>query len=167
VAQQQIFGQTHALARAVADWINNSTGFCLSVEAETRFHLISELPKIPGVSDPVSVDVFPGGENSDRQGISTAFLSLYTVHVYLQQQLSGGMNEQEAQCALLVQLRSDILEGLKLRKFHLTNAVHPVSNVFLSEIKVVAGETLGYNLARLLQHNVFESDSILVFKASV
>jgi hypothetical protein len=52
----------------------------------------------------------------------------------------------------------------------LTNAVHAVSNVFLSHIESAdkrPGFKELYSLSRLLEHHVYESDTLLVFKASV
>jgi hypothetical protein len=161
---QTVFGQTDALALAVSDWINaNSATFCLPVAAERRFRLVSDLPSIPTTSESVSVDVFPDIEVGERQGISTAFHSEYAIHIYIQQQTG---TDEESQCAILTQLRSEIIEGLKTRAFDLTNAVHPVSRVFLNHIKNADKEGL-YSLSRLIEFHVFESDTILIFKAAV
>ena len=163
---QKVFGQTDALALAIVDWLTANSGtFVLPVAAERRFALIDDLPSIPVYNAPASVDVFPDIEVSQRQGISTAFSSEYAVHIYIQQQV-GGAADEEAQCALLAQLRSQIVESLKLRAFQLTNAVHPVPNVFLAHVKSADKAGL-YNLARLLELHVFESDTILIFKAAV
>ena len=158
------FGQTDALALAIVDWLNNTVGtLCVPFDAERRFRLIDELPEIPGPSDKASVDVFPDSEASERQGVSTAFQSNYAVHIFIQQKLTGAPDE-DAQCALLTQLRSQIIEALKLRMFNLTNAVHPVDRVFLHSIK--SADKGLYNLARLLELHVYESDTLLIFKAA-
>lgn len=162
---QTTFGQTDALALAVVAWLNaNAATFSMPMTAERRFRLIRELPDIPAFDQAASVDVFPDSEQSQRQGISTAFASSYAVHVFIQQQVAGAPDE-DAQCALLTQLRSEIVEGLKLRMFQLANAVHAVQNVFLDQLK--SADSGLYNLARLLELHVYESDTILVFKAAV
>jgi hypothetical protein len=161
-----IYGQTDALAVAVAAWINaNPAKFCLAVAAERRFAMLSEKKDIPQSGDPASVDVFPDTEAAQRQGASTAFASEYAIHLYLQQQL-GGPVDREDQCAQLTRLRSELIEGLKSRMFDLTNAVHPVNRVFLAHLR--SADKVGlYSLARMMEVGVYESDTILVFKASV
>ncbi len=159
------FGQTDALARAVVEWLNNHVmDFCTPIAAQRRFRLIDDLTALPDHESPAAVDVFPGGETGDREGISTAFASSYAIHIVIQQQLSGA-SDKEAQCAQLAQLRSEIIEGLKLRAFDLTaTAVHPVKNVFLAQIR--SSDKGLYNLSKLMELHVFESDTILVFKAA-
>lgn len=161
------FGQTDALALAVVTWLNqNSATFCVPIAAERRFRLSTELDDIPTAAESASVDVFPDIENSERQGMSKAFSSSYVIHIYIQQQVTGATGETDEQrCELLARLRSEIIEALKLRLFTLSNAVHPVPNVFLAEVK--NGDKGLYGLPRLMQLNVFESDTILVFRASV
>lgn len=161
------YGQTDALAMAIVDRIS-TLPLCMDVLAERRYRLLDLLPNIPKVGEPVSVGLYPDEERSERQGISTAFASLYAVHVYIQQQVSDAEDE-EAQCALLTRLRSEIIEDLKLRAFSLDDAVHPVSGVFLWQIRNSHenGPARGlYNLARLMNDHVYESDTILIFKAS-
>jgi hypothetical protein len=166
---QMIFGQTDALALAVASWLNTNNGtFCLPVVGKRRFVLIDT--QLPDIERPVQVDVFPDVEVSDRQGISTAFNSHYAVHLFIQQRLTragvGESVEEDEQCALLAELRSQIIEGIKKRMFQLTNAVTPVGNVFLWQVKNADHRGL-YDLGRLLEQHVFASDTILVFKAAV
>lgn len=176
----QIVGQVDALALAVVAWLNSGVftvmgnptpqTFCLPISAERRFTLIDDLTGIPAYDQPVSVDVFPDIETSRRseKSIAPVFISEYVIHVFIQQQLSG--SDEEAQCALLVQLRSQIIEGLKVWYTKLPDAVHPVtSNVFPIEImnmdRGFRGKGL-YSMDRLLQQHVFESDTILIFKAA-
>jgi hypothetical protein len=138
------------------------------VAAERRFRLLDRLEDIPTFNQPASVDVFPDEEKGERQGISTAFASEYAIHIYIQQQVSGASDE-EAQCALLTRLRSEIVEDMKKRAFNLTDAVHPVNNIFLWRLRNADenGPAKGlYNLKRLMNEHVYESDTILVFKAS-
>jgi hypothetical protein len=162
---QTTFGQTDALALEVVAWLNdNAHEFCLPIVAERRFRLISELGEIPAASASASVDVFPDVDTSERLGVAPAFTSSYTIHVFIQQQV-GGNPGPEAQCTLLTQLRSQIIEGLKPLMFSLVNAVHPTQRVFLTHAR--SADKGLYNLARLLELNVYESDTILTFKAAV
>jgi len=159
-----VYGQTDALALAVVAWLTaNVDNFILPIATERRFRLIDELPGIPSVSQPVSVDVFPDIEVSERQGISTAFKSTYAIHLFIQQQVSGAASE-DAQCALLTALRSQIIDRLRVRSFNLTNAVHPVNGVILVHLK--SADRGLYNLNRLLDLHVYESDTILTFRAA-
>jgi hypothetical protein len=146
----------------------STTNWCLPIAAERRFALKDDLPNIPKYNQPASVDVVPDIENSDRQGISTAFLSEYAIHIFIQQQLTG--SNEEAQCALLTQLRSQILESMKLAVFMLPSAVHPVlTPAFPIKIMNVDRGFRGkglYSLDRLLQAHVYESDTIVIFRAA-
>jgi len=129
------YGQTDALALAIVDWLTvNAATFCMAIAPERRFQLLTDLKDIPTHNEPASIDVFPSFEDSERAGISTAFSSHYAVHIFIQQQV-GGAADPEAQCGLLDQLRSQIVEGVKLRRFQLPDAVHPVQNVFLSHVR--------------------------------
>lgn len=158
-------GQTDALALAIVDWIvANAGSFSLPINAQRRFRLVDELPNIPDYNQPVNVDVFPDVEHSERQGFSTAFASTYAVHLFIQQRVTGAASE-DAQCALLTSLRSQVIESLKLRMFSLENAVHPVNGLILKHIK--SADRGLYNLQRLLTDHVYESDTILTFRASV
>ena len=167
MSDQTVFGQTDALALDVAAWVtNHAADFCLPVAAERRFVRQDELKDIPQASMPVSVDVFPASEHGKRQGASVAFAGEYAFHLYLQQQVAGSPDEEESRCGLLAQLRSQIIEGLKRTQFNLTTAVHPVQSVIMIEFKSADAKGL-YDLERLLQQHVFESDTILIFKAGV
>jgi hypothetical protein len=158
-------GQTDALALAVVAWLNdNADDFCVPIAAERRFRLISELEEIPASNTFASVDVFPDSETDERRGIAPVFIASYAIHIFIQQQV-GGTPGPEDQCALLTQLRSQILEGIKPLKFNISNAVHPAQNLILAQAK--SADKGLYNLARLLELNVYESDTILVFKAAV
>jgi hypothetical protein len=163
------YGQTDALALAVVARINSLSGtFCIPVSAERRFRLLDRLKDIPAYNAPASVDVFPDTKAGQRQGISTAFASEYAIHIYIQQQVSDAADE-EAQCALLARLESEIVDDIEDVAFNLDDAVHPVKNVFLWKYYNADenGPAKGlYNLKRLMGEHVYESDTILVFKAS-
>lgn len=172
---QTTFGQTDALALAIVTWLTAGTfyiignqaspqPFCINISAERRFHRIDDLKNIPAWNAPASVDVFPDIEMGKREGIAPAFLSEYAVHIYIQQMVAGAVGGEAAQCALLLQLRSQIIEGIKPLRFNLANAVHPVVNII--PIAVKNADKGLYGLDRLLNDHVFESDTILIFKAA-
>lgn len=163
------FGQTDALALAIVDFINDLDGLCTPVEAERRFAVVSDLASIPEYDSPASIDIFPDIEVTNRTGINN-FNSEYAVHLFIQRRTDG--TDEEAACALLAQVRSEIIEALKTSKLSVPNAVHPIARlgiVFLHAKSAdrMPGNPAGlYNLSRLLQSHVFESDTILVFKVS-
>ena len=165
-----VFGQTDALALAVAAFLNSmAPSFCTPIAAERRFALVTDLSLIPASNSPASIDVFPDIENTERKGLST-FTSDYAIHVYLQQRTDG--TDEEALCGLLTQLRSQIIEALKTARLALPAAVHPVGagGLVMTHAKSAdrsPGNPAGlYNLARLLDAHVFESDTIVIFKAA-
>lgn len=163
---QTAYGQTHALANAVAAFVNSGAElFCTPCVAEVRFAMLTELTDIPKLTEAASVDVIPDIEISERTGgLAPVFASSYAVHVFIQQHVGKGTAE-EARCGLLAQLRSEILEGLKRTRFDLATAVRPVNAVFCTGSKN-ADKGL-YDLHRLMQFNVFESDTIVTFRAAV
>ena len=172
MAQTQ-FGQTDALALAVAAFLNTTSAsgsFCAPLAAERRFAIVTDLAAIPGFDTPASVDVVPDIENTDRTGLTT-WTSDYAIHFFIQQRTDG--TDEEALCALLCQLRSQIIEALKGQQFTLPNAVHPVTlgGLVMMHTKSAdrrTGNLPGlYDLSRLLQAHVFESDTIVIFKAAV
>ena len=167
---QTTFGQTDALALAVAAYLNTrSDSFCTNVSAERRFALVTDIALIPAFDAPASVDVFPDIENTERTGFTT-FKSDYAIHIFIQRRTDG--TDEEAACALLAQLRSEILESLKNLRLAIPNAVHTLAagSMVMSHAKSAdrsPGNPAGlYNLARLLDAHVFESDTIVIFKAA-
>jgi hypothetical protein len=127
--------------------------------------LIDTLTDIPAYNEPASVDVFPDIEMGHRHDrIAPVFDSEYAIHIFIQQKVEGAASEED-QCGLLAQLRSEITEGIKMRVFSLENAVHKVDGLVLLEIKNADKSGL-YNLAKLMDLHVFESDTILIFKAA-
>ncbi len=167
---QTVFGQTDALALAVVDFLNTmSASFCTPISAERRFALVTDLSLIPPFDSPASIDVFPDIENTERKGLST-FTSDYAIHLYIQRRTDG--TDEEGACALLAQLRSQIIESLKTAVLSIPNAVHPIAprGIVLTHARSAdrsPGNPAGlYNLARLLEAHVFESDTILMFKAA-
>jgi hypothetical protein len=163
---QTTFGQTDALALAVVAWLNtNAATFAVPVSAERRFRRKSDLTDIPKFNESVSVDVFPDSEAIHRESMST-FTSHYAIHVYMQQHVAGAP-DVEAQCALLAQTHSEIMQGLRSYPFALANAVHPVNFNQLVFVDSKSADKGLYDLAALEQENKFQSDTILIFKAAV
>jgi hypothetical protein len=167
---QTTFGQTDSLALAVVAFLNGmAASFCLPMSAERRFALVTDLSLIPAYDAPVSIDVFPDIENTERHGQST-FTSDYAVHIFIQQRTDG--TDEEAACALLTLLRSQIIEALKPQHLALANAIHPLAagSVVMTHARSAdrsPGNPAGlYNLYRLLEAHVFESDTIVIFKAA-
>jgi len=166
---QTKFGQTDALALAVVDFINELTDLCTPVEAERRFALVSDVQSIPQYDSPASIDIFPDIEATNRTGANN-FNSEYAIHLFIQRRTDG--TDEEAACAVLARLRSEIIEELKKSKLSIPNAVHPIAQhgiVFMNAKSAdrMPGNPAGlYNLSRLMQSHVFESDTILIFKVS-
>jgi hypothetical protein len=170
---QTKFGQTDALALVVADYLNSlnsiSGALCTPIAAERRFALVTDLALIPEYDKPASVDIFPDVEDTERVGFKN-FNSQYAIHLYIQRKTDG--TDEEAACALLTQLRSEIIEKLKTVSISVPDAVHPIQEFGIVLLSAKSadrspGNPAGlYNLARLLQSHVYESDTILVFKVS-
>jgi hypothetical protein len=163
---QTVFGQSDALALALVALIGAKAGtLVLPVTAERRFSRKDDLPDIPTFADPVSIDVFPDVEVTERFGMHS-FTSQYAVHLYIQQQVSGAL-DPEAQCALLCQLRSQIIEGLKAYgPLPVTNAVVAFPGAGAVLVHAKSADKGLYDLGRLESEHVFESDTILLFKAA-
>ena len=163
---QTVFGQTDALAQAIVAWINtNAAIFCVAPSAERRFNPLYELPAIPTFEDAPSVDVVPGGIAVHRESLAT-FTSQYAVNLFIQQQLAGCPDEDEL-VGLLIQLQSELLESLRTAPLELPNAVHKVKFNQLGFLDSKPGDGGLYSLPRLREARVFESDTILIFKAAV
>ena len=173
---QTTFGQSHALALAVVAWLNSvSASLCTSVAAEVRFARVTDLSQIPTYDQPASIDVFPDTELRERtksgSGASLAtFTSHYAIHVFIQQRTDG--TDEEALCGLLSQLRSEVINLIPAAGLSLPNAVHPLAanQLVFMEAKSVDrgpdGRGALYDIARLEEAHVFESDTIVIFKAA-
>ena len=173
-APQTIFGQTDALALAVVNYltVQQAAGvYMLAIAPARRFALIDTLADLPKYNEAASVSVVPSGESSERNGMSHAFDSTCIVHLVMKQVVAGAAIGEEAQCAKLAAVRSQILDGLRTRALDLDNAVHPVKRVFIVGLKsavhnAARGPEL-YSLDDLMASHVFHSDTILTFRAAV
>jgi hypothetical protein len=162
---QTVFGQSDAVALELVTALNAASTakmFCLTLTAEHLFARKLDLAGIPGMTDPVGVQVFPGHDQADRDGLSGMYDDIYGVHVLLLQKVAGAA---ETQVPLLMQLRSQIAEFLCSRALACPAAVHPFENA-----RVFAhrhGPEGVYDLARLESTNVFYSDMIVTYKTAV
>ena len=170
-APQTIFGQSDALALKVVALLqarSDANLFCLTLTASRVFARQMDLDAnaphpIPGIGSPVDVQVFPGHDQADRVGVSGQYDDIYGVHVLLQQQVGAG-TAAETQCALLMQLRSQVLEFLMSQAITTTNAVHNFTNSHVFAHRHGGKEGI-YDLERLEQQHAFYSDVIFTYKA--
>jgi hypothetical protein len=134
--------------------------FCLSIAPVRQFARKLDLKDISNIGDPVAVQVFPGHDMSDRDGLGGIYNDTYGVHVLMLQHVGA---EAETQCPWLMLLRSQIAEFLSGQVFTCTAALHPFANSHI--VAVRHGPEGVYDLARLESTNVFYSDMILTNKA--
>ena len=161
------YGQSDALALAVVAALNAATDtFCLNVDAHRLFARKLDIADISAIGQPVTVEVFPGDELEDLVGLGGTFDDTYGCHVILLQnvadntQTSGGLNED--QMALLLRLRSEVIELLCAGSIDGLNAVHPFSGARVKAVR--HGKEGVYDLAHLESTNVFYSELILTYK---
>ena len=174
------FGQTAALADEIVAYLNaqdamttgtppvNASPFCLRLTANRVYARILDLAKLPNPGDPVRVDLSPGDETEQRRGIAAVFLAEYSVRLMIQQKIgAAGTTAGEAQCSLLDQLRSQIIEALKGGPDrNAATAVHPFKATLLT-ITTPKEQEGTYVASRLEGDNSYYSETILTFKAAV
>ena len=172
---EAIQGQTVALVDSIVTWLNaqddaqtgnvDGSAFCLRLKAQRRFAILDDLTKLPKIGTPVQIDVFAGHEQEQRQGLSRVFLANYSVHILIQQ-FVGADTVAETQCALLMRLRSEIIDALKGIDQRVDDAVRPYFPAGL--ITISHGPEGPYDLTKLAATLcVFSSDTILTYKAVV
>ena len=160
---QTVFGQTVALADVVVAMLNNAApGFCLPITAVRRFARLTELKDLPKTGSPVAIDIFPGTDTSERDGVAPSFSDTYAIHVLLQQHV-GKDATSEGQISLLMQLRSQIAEFLMPRRYEAKAAVHPFTNIPV--VHIGHGKEGVYDLVRLEELQVFYAEMIVMFNA--
>ena len=166
-----IYGQTDALALAIVAILNGvGEALCLPVAAERRFARKLDLEAIAGLGAPVTVQVFPGDDGADLDGMGPRYDDTYGCHVLILQKVggsqAGGLSEDAV--ASLVRLRSEIIEGLCGVRIDCPNAVHPFTTTMALAVRS-AREPNGaggvYDLGRLESGNLFYSDVVFTFKA--
>lgn len=165
------YGQSHAAALAVAALLEAADAaagaLCLDLDVQTTFVRRRKIEDIKSIADSkVSVDVIPGSDMGDREAMGGIYGETYGVHVLIQQQVSdeSASEPDEDQVALLVRLRSEIVEYLCPRGVTAADAVHPFSNATIMAHR--HGEEGVYDLGRLEESGVFYSDLILTIRAA-
>ena len=171
---QTKFGQSDALALQVVTLLQgaNDNGFtlcgdnytfCLNIAPVRQFARKLDLTDIPNIGDPVAVQVFPGHDQSDRDGLGGIYNDTYGVHVLMLQHVAAAA---ETQCPWLMLLRSQIAEFLSGQGLTLEAALNRLPSGSLARVVAVRHGPEGvYDLARLESTNVFYSDMILTYKA--
>jgi hypothetical protein len=165
-APQTKFGQSDAAALelvALLTAANTANAFCLAIAPVRLFARKLDLKDIPIADQPVAVQVVPGHDQGDRDGMGGMYNDTYGVHVLLLQVCGANV---ETQCPLLMQLRSEIVEYLCGKGLTCPEGtvVHPFARA------QVIGHRHGpegvYDLTRLEDHaGLFYSDIILTYKA--
>jgi hypothetical protein len=166
---QTQFGQSDALALELVDGLNAASAagrFCLRLTASRVFARKMELASLPKIGDPVDVQLFPGHDGADREGISGIYDDTYGVHIVIQQVVvdtpNGGISE--SQCALLMQLRTQMLDFLMSKRVDTTRAVHNFTNAHVLACR--HGKEGVYDLLKLEAFNTFYSETILTYKVA-
>ncbi len=160
---QTQFGQSAALADVIVAGLNGAE-FCLPVLAVRRFVRRRELKDLPGISNPVAVDVFPGVVQVDRMGLDGVYDDTYGIHVILQQSVTDTAvsGTSEAQISLLLQLQSQIIEFLCSPLVTVPQAVHPFRGARVMAVR--NGDDGIYSLPRLEDTSAFYCDTIFTYK---
>jgi hypothetical protein len=160
------YGQSDAVAVEITAALNNrSSLFCLPVSAERLFQRKLDLGDISNIGDPVTIEVFPGDESSDLMGLDRIYDDTYGCHILILQNAAdvtnGGLSESQA--ALLLRLRSEIVEFLCSCVLACPDAVHQFTNSIVRAVR--HGKEGLYDLTRLEQSNVFYSEIIVTYRA--
>ena len=163
------YGQTDAVAVELVTALNNrSSSFCggdLGVSAERVFARKIDISDISVIGEDVTVEVIPGDEMSDLTGLDFIYDDTYGCHILLLQNVAdtanGGLSE--AQIALLLRLRSEIIDWLSGSLLSCPDTVHPFSGAQIYAVR--HGKEGIYDLEKLEQNNIFYSDIILSYKA--
>ena len=163
------YGQSHAAARAVEALLatgQTAGAFVLSIAPTTRLVRRTDQADIPVIGESVAVDCIPGDNQSDRGGIGGIYDDVYGVHIVMQQHIVASATGlvSESQAALLMRLRSEMLEYLCARAINAPDAVHPFRGAMIVAHR--AGGEGVYDLARLESGNLFYAEMILTIRAS-
>jgi hypothetical protein len=163
-----VYGQTDAVAVEIVAALNNaSPTFCLPVAAERLFARRLDVAEISNIGDPVTVQVIPGDDMADLMGLDQIYDDTYGCHIVLLQNVTDTTNNgglSETQAALLVRLRSEIVEFLCSHALACPEAVHPFSNARVKACR--HGKEGIYDLVKLEENNVFYSDLIVTYRAA-
>ena len=149
------YGQSDAVAVELTTALNNWGSFILSISATRRFARKLDISTIANIDEDVTVEVIPGDDMADLTGLDQIYDDTYGCHIVLMQNVadltSGGLSE--AQMALLLQLRSEIIEFLCSRRLDAPDAVHPIVNARIHAVR--HGREGIYDLEKLEQNNIF------------
>jgi hypothetical protein len=174
---QTIFGQTTALARAVVAVLaaaQTAGAFAIDIAPYQRFARRVSLAQdgsavlgMPLSTEAAIVDVFPGEEAEDRlTGGMTGVVrmtALYGIHILIQRRVDPA--DAETQMALLMQLRSQVVETVKPLSLKIDDAVKPYKTALVIALRSAPEGT--YDLNWLEKYGCFYSDTIFTFKAPV
>lgn len=169
---QTVFGQTTALADAIVA-VLNAGSFAVEISAARlfarKFALSSDGTTdlvVPDADSAARVDIFPSIEEEDRSGggVTPVFEAKYAVHMLIQQKVGGG-DAAEAQVALLMQARSEMIESLKSVGLTVSTAVKPYRPAVMTAVR--SANEGPYDLLRLERMGCFYSDTVLTWKAAV
>jgi hypothetical protein len=121
-----------------------------------------DIKNLPTPGQPVDVQIFPGHDQADREGISGVYNDIYGIHIVMQL-YTGTRAVTEAQGPGFLALRTRILEWLMSKLLTTTNAVHNFKNSSLFAHRHPAHGV--YDLVRLEEVNAFYSEIIVTYKA--
>ena len=163
------YGQSDAVAVELVTILNNySANFCggnLGVTAERKFARKLDYADVSTIGSDATVEVIPGDELSDLAGLDYVYDDTYGCHIVIMQNVvdetNGGLSE--TQMALLLRLRSEIIDYLCGSLLDCPDAVHPTSRMQVMAVR--HGREGIYDLEKLEQSNVFYSDIIITYKA--
>jgi hypothetical protein len=168
---QTIFGQTTALANAVVAFLqakDTAGAFVLSIAPQRRIVERTDIKEVPLINAPVLVDIYPGNDAEERQGLSGTFMAHYVLNMVMQQKAGSSA---ETQGLLLLQLRTQIIEAMKQPyaptsgQFQIPSAVQPFQATL---VNVATPKEGAYDMQRLVgDAGLFYSDTILTFRAAI
>lgn len=157
------YGQSDAVAIELAAALNNAA-FCLPVSATRKFARLLTLETVSVIGQPVTIQVIPASELSSRVGMDGVYDDVYMCNILLLQNISTAGGLSETQAALLLRLRSQIVELVCSHVLSCPNAVHPFERAVATACH--HGNEGVYDIARLEEDGLFSSDLIVTYKAS-
>ena len=160
------YGQSDAVAVDIAAALTAASAtFCLPVSAERLFARKLDIADISTIGNPVTIEVIPGDDIADLEVLDQIYDDTYGCNVVILQNIldaaKGGLDETRA--ALLLRLRSEIVEFLCARLLSCPDAVHPFAGAIVKACR--HGKEGVYDLAKLEESNVFYSELIVTYKA--
>lgn len=163
------YGQSDAVAVEIVDALNNrSPNFCggtLGVSAERKFARRLDFSDLSVIGENATVEVIPGDDLADLAGLDYIYDDTYGCHIVILQNVTDTTNGglKESQMALLLRLRSEIIDWLCGSALSCPDAVHPFEGAQIFAVR--HGNEGIYDLEKLEQLNIFYSDIIVTYKA--